>query len=234
MKTFLPLILAFVFLSFQANAQYEHRFSATVSGGMVFPFSSVETFNYSEGYPAAFGNFGPGYEFNVGFNFNPGKRLIFVFNFNYMALNSWYYDYYYSDLKDYNDYLFGENLGFSVAPRLYFNPRAKVRVYMQVGVSANFLSLTYDAEPYNYNEILDGIFAIGVQPLFGMDIQIADNMGIFINAGLGINFYDESQFPEYYPDKYVGHTTVDLQKDNLNFLKVELGYRFNFLKSKKL
>lgn len=243
MKKLITTIALFYFFAQGINAQYEHRFSATLSGGVVMPFSTVETTNTFDVFsdevydPAAFNNFEPGMAITAGFHLNPGTRFALVINLNYVGLNSWSYDYGNNSEKIYyTNNLTAKNLGLGAAPRLYFNPRSSVRVYMQIEASINYLTLTYDAGDFGYNEILNNTYALGIAPAFGLDVRITEKAGIFLQNGIAFNMYNESQFPTSFTDQNAGifNEPVDLQKDNLNMLRIELGFRYSFMKSKKI
>lgn len=245
MKKSFIIVLLLTLLSFASKAQYEHRFSATFSAGSVSTFSTVETVDelslFSTEYdPAAFANFETGYAITGGFHLNPGKRFTLAINVNYIGLNTWSYDY---DIEEsflnnkvmYADALIAQSVGIGAAPRLYLNPRSGWRVYMQLEASINYLTLTYDDGFSGYNEILKSTYAFGIQPSFGLDVRITEHIGIFLQNGVAFNMYSKSQFPTSFFDKTSGtDRPVDLQKDNLNMLRIDLGLRFSFLKSKKI
>lgn len=238
------LVLLLACLSYSVKAQYEHRFSATFSGGAAMTFSTVETvssfdsWDLSDNDPAAFGNFEPSSYYSLGFHLNPGKRFALVINADIAGFNKWSYDYDYSfdEYKiDYNDRLHARKTSLGVAPRLYLNPRSGVRVYMQLKASLAQLSLIYENYFEDETRFLDNTMAIGVEPAFGLDIRAGERFGIFFQNSVEFNMFNESQFPTSFFDTWVGgDNSIDLQKDNLNMFKVELGLRYSFLKSKKI
>lgn len=239
MKKFFFIITSLTCISINASAQFEHRFSATLSSGVASTFSTVEALDiFGDNIPAAFGNFEPGSFFSLGFHFNPGKRFALIIIADIAGFNNWNYNYedYSNDdyLINYNNSLNARRTGFGIAPRLYLNPRSKVRVYMQIKACLSQLSLTYDSWDGDY-KFLDNTMAIGIEPAFGLDIRIGERFGLFFQNSIEFDMYNENEFPTSFFNTSTGYDqSIGLQKDNLNMFKLELGARYNFLKSKKI
>ncbi len=226
------IILSFLFLvvliassTSSAFSQYEHKFSAVLSSGVIFPFGVHPEDLFFDEDPYAFSTFEGGSTINLGLHFNSSKAFSLAFNIGYSQSNTWQHEYteFETIPHQYNDHLSMSNISFGLAPKLYFNSKSKVRVYGFLELSANYINLVYE-DDNNITNIVDNNFGIGIRPAFGLDVSIGEKMGIFLQNGLSMVLFSNDEIEEFYP----------LQKDNFNALQIELGFRYNFLKSKKI
>ena len=135
------------------------------------------------------------------------------------------------------DYLTLFNFNFGIYPKLYFLPSKRINPYTLLEINLNYTSVNYIDAMYEkyvslgredeYGESLsetwmEKSFGIGLYPGIGTEINLSDNIGIFLQTGywLIILNKDEFELPE--------------DEENFHALRFQLGVRMSFWKSKKL
>ncbi len=219
--SFLLLVSTIIASTSSVFSQYEHKFSGVISAGVSYPFG-LHVNLYDED-PYAISSFEGGSTINLGLHFNSSKAFTLAFNIGYTQSNTWQQELANSDQHPFNDKLSMSNVSFGLAPKLFFNSKSKVRVYGLIEISANYINLVYE-DNNNITKIVDNNFGLGIHPVIGLDIKLGEKMGIFLQNGLAIVMFSNDEIEEFY----------SLQKDNFNALQIELGFRYNFLKSKKI
>lgn len=139
------------------------------------------------------------------------------------------------------------NLSIGVFPRINLAYGRKLNPYFFVEVTFNYtdinyvdnrrqswIDMGYSASDYDawyssltsrtaYKDTPQHSFGVGLYPGFGFDLNVSNAMGVFIHGGysyISINKTDLEQ--------------ANLEPENFNTIKVEMGLKFSFLRSKDI
>jgi opacity protein-like surface antigen len=203
--------------------------------------------------------FEAGWAVNGGVQFNLNRHFSLLADIGFMYSGYWYYDpsdpndpeddynylYWeiYEDTIDYVVVATGENelsmfnLNIGLTPKYYFLPGKKFNPFVFAGIHINYTNVDYKDSQYEaykdlgrleeYGESESGSwmeksFGLGIYPGAGLEYNLNDNLGFFLHAGYYLVFLNKGEFQ--YPE----------EEENLQALKVQVGVRFSFWKSKEL
>ncbi|MBN1188062.1 MAG: hypothetical protein JXB49_37655 [Bacteroidales bacterium] len=235
------------------QAQFEQKFSIDLGLGMIMPLGP-EDFTYvydGEEYtdPWIMSNFGIGFSFLGSLRYNFSRRFSLGASMRILESWNWYYEYYDQDDQEYYYYLtFGDyddegeyyewddymgvwRVGFGVSPKYNFIPGSKFNPYLYLDLNINYSDIVYiDNSPEaeldpegGFENVITGSFGFGFYPAIGIDYSINEKIGMFLHGGYSFVGMNENDWWD-----------ADLEAENFKMLKVELGVRFSFLKSKDI
>jgi len=204
-------------------------------------------------------NYEIGYSLKGGIQYNFSRQLSLELNMGYMHSSFWWYDVYdeinddhYSYLgwhvydqgtneilENGSNYFTLDNLHFGLTSRYYFLPAKKFNPFALAGINLNILDSEYIDSQYDVYErlerldeyevgyntsrvMLEAYPCVGFLAGGGIAYTLNENIGFFFEAGyqfIYLNWYDYIE---------------PVQLSDLNALKLHLGVRFSFLKSKQL
>lgn len=139
------------------------------------------------------------------------------------------------------------NLSIGVFPRINLAYGKRVNPYVFVELTFNYTDINYidnrkDAwldlgfsessydqwfasltSPAAYNKTPQSSFGIGLYPGIGFDLMLNNNMGIFLQGGYSFISINKGDLEE-----------ANLEPENFQTIKVEVGLKFSFLRSKDI
>lgn len=127
------------------------------------------------------------------------------------------------------------NLSFGLTPKVYMAPGKKANPFLFFGGTLNYTSLNfinnkkeayaqYNREDSDFdplNEMIDKSYGVGIFPGLGMDFQVNENLGLFLQGGYSMILLNESDMNDN-----------DLEPENFKTIRIEAGVKISFLKSK--
>lgn len=139
------------------------------------------------------------------------------------------------------------NLSIGVFPRINMAYGKRLNPYVFVEVTFNYTDINYVdnrreawidlggseqsydewfeslSTPSAYNKTPQSSFGVGLYPGLGFDFNLNSNVGLFIQGGYSFISINKSDLEE-----------ANLEPENFNTIKVEVGLKFSFLRSKDI
>jgi len=109
------------------------------------------------------------------------------------------------------------NFGISLCPKVRFLSTRKVNPYLYGGINVNVIGFSF-VDIYGTNHEYEKPFNLGYTGGLGFDFKLSENLAFFLQGGYNSISYEEG-------------SKISLK---MNSVFVELGFNFNFLKSKSL
>jgi opacity protein-like surface antigen len=241
-------LLSFVFVSLSAIAQFEQKLGINLAAGGFKTIGFPDTDNM----PMQMPNYKPGFALNGGLQFKISKRLSLTAEGGIMISQKWTYkgEDYINDLTwvindtvtgallaEGENYLDIYNYSFGIKIKYYFLPEKKWDPYFHAGVNINwtrsffdntewaaFKKLGYlgveDTIPGNDN--LENSFGFGFSPGIGIEFSPNDKLHFYLESGYYLIILDKQKFKDV------------LREENFHAIRLQLGLRWNFIKSKEL
>mgnify|MGYP001019053875 CR=1 FL=1 len=237
----ISVIVLFLIIAFNTNAQFEQKITLNLSTGVTSPggadcYFLWDEYDSAQEKPYIFGNFTSGTFLNAGLQYNLNRNFGLGAKLRPLYLFGWsYYDLYGKEWGD-NISMSLFNLGIGVNAKYKFLPQKKINPFGFVELSGNYTSLNYSYNLTGGNFIgsqpervpfLESSFGVGYNLALGFDYNMNDHLGFFMQGGINnILIKDENFNPIYYDGK--------LETENFNTWYVEIGVIISFLKSKNL
>ena len=257
------LLLILTLIPDPLDAQFERKFSVSISGGY---FNTIGRSNWDPGYgtepddmePTLMPNFRGGPSVTAGIQYNFSRHFSLEFQVGYSYAPSWYYDYsdegsdpfnylyyeIYQDTIEYTVIASGENemdmfnFHLGLAPRYYFRPGSLVNPYLLAGISLN----TTDYYFQNNEEV--AYRALGRLEEYEQNDQLIHwfewhtGVGLLVGAGVEFTINDYLglvvQTGYHFIPLKEGVFYEEEKHADYHDLYIHLGARISFLKSKEL
>lgn len=139
------------------------------------------------------------------------------------------------------------NFSIGVFPRINMAYGKRLNPYVYVEVTFNYTDINYVdnrreawidlggseqsydewfeslSSPSAYNKTPKSSFGIGLYPGVGFDLNLNSNVGVFVQGGYSFISINKADLEE-----------SNLEPENFNTIKVEVGFKFSFLRSKDI
>lgn len=251
-KSAIILTISLIF-SISSSAQFEQKFSLDVGLGMILPVGPADYLYTEDGVeetiPYIMSNFGLGFSFMGGVRYNFNRTFSVGATIRILDCWNWYYEaydeaedeyYYYLEFEGvdpngdpvyWEDYMGVWSVSLGLSPKVNFIPGSKFNPYLYLDVNVNYTDIGYqDNSPSaislpdeGFKNILESSVGLGFYPAVGVDFSINENIGMFLHGGYSFIKLNEEDFWD-----------AGYESENFQMIKVEVGMKFSFLKSKTL
>ncbi|MFA6402171.1 MAG: outer membrane beta-barrel protein [Salinivirgaceae bacterium] len=201
-------VLAFTIST--ATAQFEQKFTLHGSFGFAMPTGAKEFISGADTYPYLFSNFSSGISVSGGVQYNINRRFSIAANIGFLDHWGWEYG-----SQSFDNVQFW-NLQIGIAPKFYLLASKKVNPYLFTEVNLNYTSIYVMGLTAK-----KGYPGIGFYPGAGIDFMVSDNFGIYVQGGY--SFISVGSDPYSFGES-----------ENYKALKIEVGIKISFLKSKTI
>ena len=241
-----------LFIPFLCYGQFEQKVTFSCSAGFCSPQALLTGYNstdpstkktfagyqYTDAYgvkydrPYIFENFSSGAFFNAGVQYNLNRHLSMGGKIKPLYLFNW--DHGKNVYPNIDMTLF--NLGLAANTKYRLIPSSKVCPYIYLEGSLNYTTLsfkynmsgtTFITKPQQQPAFLNSSLGFGVNPAFGLELNLNDHLGLYLQAGYNYIFIDDKNFNAVY---YDGH----LEQEDFRTIYIEIGLNFSFIKSSNL
>jgi|WetSurMetagenome_2_1015567.scaffolds.fasta_scaffold39326_2 hypothetical protein len=248
MKKICLLFLSVLFSS-SVIAQFDQKLSVDLAAGSFKTFGRKFT-EYTG--PLQMPNYKMGFSGSAGFQIRIGDHFSLAADFGIMITNRWNYRtpdksnwlYWSIDdtitgarIQDGEDYMDLHNFSVSLRPKYYLLPGKKWNPYLFAGLNINWTQAYFENteweakrqlgwpginDPIPASDILEESFGIGFNPGAGLEYSPNDRLHFYFESGYYLILLEKGGFKD--PSR----------EENLNAVLLQLGCRFNFMKSKEL
>jgi opacity protein-like surface antigen len=242
------ILFSFLLIPLFLNAQYEQKIGIILSAGGFKTVGPTGTDNMSLQMP----NYKPGITLNGGVQFKISNRLSVVVEGGIMISQKWAYkgEDFVNDLTwiindtitgallaEGENYLDIYNYSFGFKAKYYFLPEKKWDPYFHAGVNINWTRCFFentewvafkdlgwlgvdDTIPGNDN--LENSFGLGFSPGIGVEFSPNTKLHFYLESGYYLIILDKQKFKDV------------LREENFQAIRLQLGLRWNFIKTKEL
>jgi hypothetical protein len=242
------ILFSFLLIPLLLNAQYDQKLSIGLSAGGFKTIGPTGT----DDMPMQMPNYKPGIAFGGGIQLKISNRLSVMAEGGLMISQRWIYkgEEYVCDLTwtindpitdallaEGEDYLDIYNYSFGIKAKYYFMPEKKWNPYFHAGCNFNRTLCCFENAEWAAYKNLGMLAADDTIP--GND-NLENSSGLGFSSGLGVEYSPNDKFHFFFESAY--HMIIldktkfkdVLREENFHAIRLQLGLRWNFIKSKEL